>query len=278
MTGTALLPFVDAATQAALAGGSAIMQVYAGQFQVEWKADRSPITLADRNAHAAIEAALASTALPVMSEEGRAIPVHERQAWPLYWLVDPLDGTKEFIARNGEFAVCIALMLTDTDVRSPLGNASPVAGVVYSPVSDVLYFAWAAGGAYRQYDAATHGALPAYERVAMSTRLPLASSARAYTILASRSHRSPETEAFIRREEEQYGRVELAFMGSARKFGLMAEGAADAYPRYAPTMEWDTAAGQIICSEAGKQLIDVTTDAPMRYNKNEPVNNWFIVQ
>ena len=166
MTGTALLPFVDAAIQAALAGGSAIMQVYAGQFQVEWKADRSPITLADRNAHAAIEAALASTALPVMSEEGRAIPVHERQAWPLYWLVDPLDGTKEFIARNGEFAVCIALMLTDTDVRFPLGNASPVVGVVYSPVSDVLYFAWAAGGAYRQYDAPTHGALPAYERVA----------------------------------------------------------------------------------------------------------------
>ncbi|MBX2973853.1 MAG: 3'(2'),5'-bisphosphate nucleotidase CysQ [Flavobacteriales bacterium] len=278
MTGPALLPFVDAAIHAAIAGGRAIMQVYAGDFGVEWKADRSPLTQADRDSHDAIAQALAPTALPVMSEEGRSIPAHERQGWPHYWLVDPLDGTKEFIARNGEFAVCIALMRTDTGVRSPMGNASPVAGVVYAPVGDVLYFAWEGGGCWRQQQAATHAALRTYERAAMSTRLPLAQDARAYTVLASRSHRSPETEAFIRHEQQAHGTVELAFMGSARKFGLMAEGSADAYPRYAPTMEWDTAAGQIICSEAGRNVIDVTTDAPMRYNKNEPVNNWFIVQ
>lgn len=278
MTGPHPPPLLDAAIRAALAGGQAIMEVYANAFDVYLKADRSPLTQADRNAHTAIEQALAGTGLPVHSEEGRSIPPEERQAWPHYWLVDPLDGTKEFVARNDEFAVCIALMRSDTDTRSPLGNAEPVAGVVYAPVTDVLYFAWHGGGAYRQAGAATHQALPAYERVAMSTRLPLAQPARPFTILASRSHRSPETEAYIRQREREHGHVAFSFTGSAIKFGLMAEGAADAYPRYAPTMEWDTAAGQIICSEAGKDLIDVTTDAPMRYNKNEPVNNWFIVQ
>jgi 3'(2'), 5'-bisphosphate nucleotidase len=112
----------------------------------------------------------------------------------------------------------------------------------------------------------------------MSLRLPLAHEPRAYSILASRSHRSPETAAFIQRKEEEHGTVTLAFIGSALKFGRMAEGAADAYPRYAPTMEWDTAAGQIICTEAGRQLLDVTTNAPLRYNKQEPVNDWFTVQ
>lgn len=278
MTGPALLPFVDAAVRAAFAAGRAIMEVYAGPFDVELKADRSPLTKADRNAHAAIERALASTELPVISEEGSPVPVTERQAWGHYWLVDPLDGTKEFVQRNDEFTVNIALMSNTTGVRDPLGIAHPLVGVLYAPVTDVLYFAWQDGGAYRQNAAATHGSLPAYERAAMSTRLPIAHPERAFTILASRSHRSPETEAFIARKQQEHDTVAFAFMGSALKFGLMAEGTADAYPRYAPTMEWDTAAGQIICTEAGRQLIDVTTNAPMRYNKNEPVNNWFIVQ
>ena len=278
MTGPALLPFVDAAIHAAIVGGRAIKQEYANDSDVQWKADRSPLTKADRDSHTAIEQALATTALPVMSEEGRHIPVAERQAWTHYWLVDPLDGTKEFIARNDQFAVCIALMRSDTGTTSPLGNATPVLGVIYGPVDDLLYFAWEGGGAWRQQAAATHQALPAYERAAMSTRLPIAHEPRTYSILASRSHRSPETEAFIHRRQQEHGNVSLAFVGSALKFGRMAEGAADAYPRYTPTMEWDTAAGQIICTEAGRQLIDVTTDAPMRYNKNEPVNNAFIVQ
>lgn len=278
MTGPDPLPHLDAAIRAAFSGGRAIMDVYAKDLDVQLKADRSPLTQADRNAHAAIEQVLTPTALPVLSEEGRSITAAERQAWRHYWLVDPLDGTKEFIRRNDEFAVCIALMRSDTAVRSPLGNASPVIGVIYAPVADVLYFAWEGGGAWRQQAAATHGILPAYERVAMSTRLPIAEPRTAYTILASRSHRSPETEAFIHRKQQEHGRVSFSFIGSALKFGLMAEGAADAYPRYTPTMEWDTAAGQVICSEAGRRLTDVTTGEPMRYNKHELVNNWFIVQ
>lgn len=278
MSGAALMSLVDAAIQAAFAGGSAILEVYAGPFDVELKTDHSPLTLADRNAHTVIERSLSHTGLPILSEEGATVPVSDRQRWHRYWLVDPLDGTKEFVKRNGEFTVNIALMERDDHPSGPLGSAGPLAGVIYAPVKDVLYFAWKGGGSYRMHGAATRSAIAAYERVAMSTRLPAAEPRAAYTVLASRSHRSPETEAFIQRKEQEHGTLAFTFMGSALKFGLMAEGVADVYPRYAPTMEWDTAAGQIICTEAGRQLIDVTTNAPMRYNKNELVNNWFIVQ
>ena len=278
MTENALQPLLDAAIHAAFAAGRAVMSVYGTEFDVDVKADDSPLTRADRDAHAAIKRILDGTGLPVMSEEGRSIPAAERQAWAQYWLVDPLDGTKEFIRRNGEFAVCIALMQADTRNKAPQGNAIPIAGVVYGPVNDVLYFAWEGGGAYRQQRAATQAALPTYERAAMSTRLPLTRTERAHTILASRSHRSAETEAYIEEQRAAHGEVAFAFIGSALKFGLLAEGSADVYPRHAPTMEWDTAAGQIICTEAGRNLIDLTTKAPMRYNKQEPVNNWFIVQ
>ena len=120
--------------------------------------------------------------------------------------------------------------------------------------------------------------MSAYERAARSVRLPMPRSRDTYTIVASRSHQSAETDAFIRQAEQQHGKVELTSMGSALKICLVAEGAADVYPRYAPTMEWDTAAGHAICVEAGRELFDVITNAPMRYNKNELVNNWFIVQ
>ena len=272
------MPLLDVAIEAAFAGGAAIMEVYAHEFTVEQKADRSPLTEADRRSHIAIQQVLQSTGLPVLSEEGTDVPLEQRQEWERYWLVDPLDGTKEFIKRNGEFAVCIALMKRDSEPAGVLGAATPIAGVVYSPVQDKLYFAATGEGSFCCVDAATRKGISAYERVAMSTRLPIGPPPSTYTILASRSHKSPETEAFIEKQEKERGEVALTSMGSALKFGLVAEGKADAYPRYAPTMEWDTAAGQIICTEAGKQLIDLTTNAPMRYNKHELVNNWFIVQ
>ena len=268
---------IDVATKAALDAGREILDVYASAFAVEHKDDRSPLTEADKRAHRAIVSALAVTGLPVLSEEGKAIGPEERQAWERYWLVDPLDGTKEFIKRNGEFTVNIALMARDGLPTGPLGAARPIGGVLYVPVRDILYFAWEAGGAYRLDRAATHRAASAYERAAMADRLPLHHERAAFTIVASRSHKSPETEAYIQRMEEEHGAIALTSMGSALKICLVAEGAADAYPRYAPTMEWDTAAGHAIVNEAGLQLLDVTTDAPMRYNKYELVNNWFIV-
>lgn len=268
---------VNAGITASLAAGKEILSVYDGHIEVQLKDDRSPLTEADRRAHKAIVAVLEGTGLPVLSEEGRSLEVGERQRWDRYWLVDPLDGTKEFIKRNGEFTVNIALMERDGRPGGPMGTSSPIAGVLFVPVKDVLYFAWNGGGAYRQ-ERATLASGDTYERAAMAHRLPIHTERNAYTIVASRSHQSPETEAFISRAQEEHGSVELANMGSALKICLVAEGAADVYPRYAPTMEWDTAAGHAIANEAGCTLIDVTTNAPMRYNKHELVNNWFIVQ
>ncbi|MEX1133065.1 MAG: 3'(2'),5'-bisphosphate nucleotidase CysQ [Flavobacteriales bacterium] len=269
---------LEAGIEAALAAGREILDVYGSAFAVELKDDRSPLTEADKRAHRAIAAVLERTGLPVLSEEGRSIAPEERQHWKRYWLVDPLDGTKEFVKRNGEFTVNIALMERDGEPAGPLGAAAPIGGVLYVPVKDVLYFAWQGKGAYRQNGAATLATASAYERAAQATRLPVVGANRSYTIVASRSHQSPETEAFIRRAEEEHGTVQLTSMGSALKICLVAEGAADVYPRYAPTMEWDTAAGHAIANEAGHELIDVSTNAAMRYNKHELVNNWFIVQ
>ncbi|MBL7956798.1 MAG: 3'(2'),5'-bisphosphate nucleotidase CysQ [Flavobacteriales bacterium] len=272
-----MTPLMNAAIEAALAAGREILAVYGTDFTTEQKADKSPLTEADKRAHQAIAAALLPTGLPVLSEEGKEVDLEERQRWQRYWLVDPLDGTKEFIKRNGEFTVNIALMERDGQPQGPLGSARPISGVLYAPVKDQLFFAWQGGGAYRQ-NAATSKGGSAYERALSAERLPVPHALDAFTIVASRSHQSPETEAYIARMEQEHGRVSLTSMGSALKICLVAVGAADAYPRYAPTMEWDTAAGHAIANEAGKRLIDITTNEPMRYNKASLVNNWFIVQ
>ena len=273
-----LIPLIDAAVAAAFAAGREILAVYGTDFTAEQKADKSPLTEADKRAHRAISSALAVTGLPVLSEEGRTIEPLERQPWQRFWLVDPLDGTKEFIKRNGEFTVNIALMERDAAPASSLGTSTPIGAVLYVPVKDTLYFSWNGGGAYRIDRAGTHCTTSALKLAALAQRLPLPMSRDTYTIVASRSHSSPDTETFIKRMQEKHGRVDLVSMGSALKICLVAEGAADVYPRYAPTMEWDTAAGHAIANEAGKQLIDISTNEPMRYNKASLVNNWFIVQ
>lgn len=269
---------MDRAIAATFAAGGEILEIYGRPISVELKEDCSPLTEADKRAHAAIIGELAPTGLPVLSEEGREIPVPERQAWERYWLVDPLDGTKEFIKRNGEFTVNIALMERDGLSPGPLGATTPIAAALYVPVKDTLFFSWRGGGSYRLDRARTRGTTSALKLAALAQRLPLSMPLRPFTIVASRSHNSPDTEAYIARMKEQHGEVSITSMGSALKICLVAEGAADAYPRYAPTMEWDTAAGHAIANEAGRTLIDVTTDAPMRYNKHSLVNNWFIVQ
>lgn len=269
---------LDAALAAAFQAGQAIMDVYSRPIDVELKEDHTPLTEADKRAHAAIVKRLAATGLPVLSEEGAKTPVAARQAWPQYWLVDPLDGTKEFIKRNGEFTVNIALMARDDQPVGALGSHRPLAGILYVPAKEVLYFAWQGGGAYRIGPITTLGDRTAYELAASADRLPMEHRLNAFTIVASRSHPSPDTQAYIERMRQEHGTVELVSMGSALKICLVAEGAANAYPRYAPTMEWDTAAGHAIANEAGKQLIDLSTDAPMRYNKNNLLNQWFIVQ
>lgn len=275
---SALQPLMDHAIAAAFAASREILDVYSRPINVELKDDRSPLTEADKRAHAAIAKELAKTGLPVLSEEGKSNDPKDRQAWQRYWLVDPLDGTKEFIKRNGEFTVNIALMERDAQPAGPLGAAVPIAGVLYVPVKDILYFAWQGGGSYRLDNAASLALTDTAKAAAKATRLPMANSRKAFTIVASRSHASPDTDAYIKKMEKEHGSVETVSMGSALKICLVAEGAADAYPRYAPTMEWDTAAGHAIVNEAGKTLVDVSTGQPMRYNKHELLNQWFIVQ
>jgi 3'(2'), 5'-bisphosphate nucleotidase len=264
---------VNTAIEAALAAGQEILAVYGTDFGTEHKPDHSPITEADRKAHVVIRNVLAGTALPVVSEEGRIATPAERSAWSSYWLVDPLDGTREFVQRNGQFTVNIALM-----ARSEAGGSTPVAGVLYAPVPDTLYFAWQGGGAHRSDRAMTQPRIDFVERTRMSESLPTTQRSGTFTILASRSHRDAATEAYIRSKEHEHGRVAVTPMGSALKFGLMAEGAADAYPRFGPTMEWDTAAGQAICEEAGLQVVDLTTGATLSYDKHDLMNPPFIVR
>lgn len=257
------------AINAALRAGEAIMEVYGMEdFQVQTKSDDSPLTIADQNANAAIEHFLKHTGLPILSEEGLHTPYEERKSWKHFWLVDPLDGTKEFIKRNGEFTVNIAL----------IANTRPVLGVIYAPVTQALYFASEEVGSFRHIHPKAKGVVYTSlgELTGESERLPLPLPRKRFTVVASRSHSSPETSSFIEHLRDMYGNIAFASSGSSLKLCLIAEGTADAYPRFTNTMEWDTAAGQAIAELAGKYVIDQSTHRPLTYNKPDLRNNWFI--
>lgn len=239
--------------------GAAILEVYRrDDHGVQHKADESPLTAADLAAHHLIMAALhkLTPALPVLSEESADVPWSRRQTWERYWLVDPLDGTKEFINRNGEFTVNIAL----------IESGVPVLGVVYVPTLDLLYSGAQGLGAVKD------------ER-GQSTRIATAKVQPAQTqlrVVASRRHGGDELEAWIARVGRRFSAIELVSMGSSLKICLVAEGRADIYPRLAPTSEWDTAAAQAILEAAGGVLTD-TAFRPYRYNcKEELLNPHFL--
>ncbi|HSO17900.1 MAG TPA: 3'(2'),5'-bisphosphate nucleotidase CysQ [Desulfosarcina sp.] len=264
------------AVKSALAAGRAILGVYeSDEFQVEQKADDSPLTLADRRAHAIIKTALADSGVPVLSEEGRDIPFAERRRWPRMWIVDPLDGTKEFIKRNGEFTVNIALAEA----------GAPTMGVVFVPVADCLYFADRDLGAYRieAINRAGAEAVDAADNldplVERAVRLPVPRDPdRPFTIMGSRSHATPELEAYVEEMRRQHGTVDFISAGSSLKICRVAEGRADVYPRLGPTMEWDTAAGQAVAVAGGARVVRHDDGRPLAYNKENLLNPWFIVE
>ena len=195
------------------------------------------------------------------------MPFSERQGWEALWIVDPVDGTKEFIKRNGEFTVNVAL------VR----DGRVAGGVVLAPVLGHAYVGVVGEGAWRLEVAM--GEAPSVD-AAWARRLSLpfeARDGRPFTVVASRSHMSPETEAYVEEARMKHGEVDLISKGSSLKLCMVAEGTADAYPRFAPTMEWDTAAGQAVCEAAGCEVIDQNTHEPMRYNREELLNAWFLV-
>ena len=259
------------AIDAALCAGKDILSIYndpASDFQIEKKADNSPLTIADKKAHATIAGYLQNTPYPLLSEEGKHLPYTERCAWTTLWIVDPLDGTKEFIKRNGEFTVNIAL------VR----NSVPVMGIIYLPVKKELYFVEETLGAYKLSDVTARGGASLEELTAKAVRLPIKDSRDKFVIVASRSHLSPETEDYIEEMKRCHSDVELISSGSSIKICLVAEGKADVYPRFAPTMEWDTAAGHAIARAAGMEVYQAGKEEPLRYNKEDLLNPWFIVE
>jgi 3'(2'), 5'-bisphosphate nucleotidase len=268
---------------AAKRAGEAILEVYNSDFAVERKDDNSPLTLADKRSHEIIMDDLRKTVaiknskhthnnltLPILSEEGRDIPYDERKVWGYFWLVDPLDGTKEFIKRNGEFTVNIAL----------IHKNNPVLGVIYVPVKDTFYFAATSIGAYKLTNTKiVTGKLSMKELLDKSQRLPISTNDKkaSLTIIGSRSHATKEFSEFIEHMKEKHGEVELISAGSSLKFCLVAEGIADVYPRFGPTMEWDTAAGQVIVEQVEGRVIDIQTKEPLRYNKRNLLNPFFII-
>jgi 3'(2'), 5'-bisphosphate nucleotidase len=235
--------------------GNTIMKVYRQDFEVEYKQDNSPLTVADKKANDIIEIGLnqLSVSLPILSEEGKEAPYEDRKYWEYFWLVDPLDGTKEFVKKNGEFTVNIALIHKDT----------PVLGVVYAPALDVCYWAKKDEGAFKDGE-----------------RLPLKTAGQrgTYKIVASRSHMSDETQAFIDAIDTQKEK-ELISIGSSLKICLVAEGEADIYPRLSPTMEWDTGAAHAITLESDIRLEKFKNKRYLKhlYNKQNILNAYFVV-
>ncbi|BCX82042.1 3'(2'), 5'-bisphosphate nucleotidase [Methylomarinovum caldicuralii] len=241
-----LTPVIDTARWA----GQRIMKIYASDFNVAFKDDRSPLTAADTAAHRCIVDSLSrlDPAFPILSEEASDLPYEERCQWRTYWLVDPLDGTKEFIHRNGQFTVNIALV----------HDHEPVLGVVYVPAEGTLYYGAAGQGAFKQV--ADGSPQPIRVRKPVPERL---------VIVGSRSHQTPEFAEYLRRLDGDY---ELISIGSSLKFCLVAEGSADLYPRLGPTSEWDTAAAHCVVVQAGGFVVDLS-GKPLRYNTKASVLN-----
>jgi 3'(2'), 5'-bisphosphate nucleotidase len=258
---------LHSAITAALEAGKAILEIYqSGVFDVQVKGDNSPLTKADLASHQKIVAYLEKTNIPILSEEGKAIPYTERKGWKQLWIVDPIDGTKEFIKRNGEFTVNIAF----------IENNQPSIGVIFVPVTKDLYFSTREKGAFKlSVDLENYNVTTI---VSKGNKLPLKRETETFTIVASRSHMSQETAAYVQEMRMKHGDVKLISKGSSLKLCMVAEGQADCYPRFAPTMEWDTAAGQAICEHAGFKVIDWKTKEPMLYNREELLNHWFLVK
>jgi 3'(2'), 5'-bisphosphate nucleotidase len=265
-----LTPLVHAAVAAAVTAGLRALEIYNQDFSVETKDDDSPLTQADRDAHEIIISRLRTFELPVLSEEGREIPYDRRLAWEQFWMVDPLDGTKEFVKRNGEFTINIALIY----------RQSPVLGVVYVPVSQRLYFAAQGMGAFRcdltDQPFILNGSFADLLSCSRRLRADVAGD-RPYTIVGSRSHVTLELEAYVAEKRRRHDVVDFISAGSSLKFCLVAEGKADVYPRMGPTMEWDTAAGHVVAETAGATVVRADNGKPLLYNKPELLNPWFIV-
>ena len=234
--------------------GNEIMEIYQKNFHIEYKDDKSPLTQADTKSNEIICNALMNLypKIPILSEENKIIDFEERQGWEYYWCIDPIDGTKEFIKKNGEFTVNIAL----------IHNNSPILGVVYAPALGDMYYAKQGEGAFKNNDK-------------LPLKININKEEKMY-VVASKSHLSIETQEFI--DSLNTKKIEQVSKGSSLKLCMVAEGLADIYPRLAPTMEWDTAAADAIVRESGKMTYQYDNNKFLEYNKENLLNPWFVVK
>ncbi|MEO9891015.1 3'(2'),5'-bisphosphate nucleotidase CysQ [Aurantibacter sp.] len=257
------------AIEASIDAGIAILDVYnRPDFNKELKEDKSPLTEADLTANSIINSFLEKTIYPIISEENKNEDFTIRKNWEYCWIVDPLDGTKEFIKKNGEFTVNIALVI----------NGIPEIGVIYVPVTRELYYASVTNKkAYKTQLDPLHNIngnlFNASDRINPNQKVK-----NKLRIVGSRSHMNQDTLDFIEKKKEDFETIEIVSKGSSLKFCLVAEGKADIYPRFAPTMEWDTAAGQAICMAAGFNVISKETGENLSYNKKNLLNPYFEVR
>jgi 3'(2'), 5'-bisphosphate nucleotidase len=255
------------AIKASLEAGDVIMKIYDTPFDVELKDDKSPLTEADKQANDIINSHLKPTNVPIISEENKQTDYSIRKTWDTCWVVDPVDGTKEFIKRNGEFTVNIALV----------SKQKPILGVIYVPATKVLYVADVNTKTAFKAELKSHNTtVEAVIEMAQPLK-PQSLSDTLVRVVGSRSHMSQETLDFTETLKKEGNDVEIVSKGSSLKFCLIAEGNADVYPRFAPTMEWDTAAGQAICNAVGVEVISKETDKSLLYNKENLLNPWFLV-
>lgn len=267
MTGILEQKNLQIAIKAALLAGDVIMQVYDTAFNVEIKDDKSPLTEADKKANDVINSFLKDTDIPIISEENKQTDFETRNQWSTCWVVDPVDGTKEFIKRNGEFTVNIAL----------ISKGKPLLGVIYVPATKTIYFGDVPKKRGFKAQLTSHQT-PLDELISkMSPLNPKSNDGSTVQVVGSRSHMSSETLDFIDTIKQSGKEVEVVSKGSSLKFCLVAEGNADVYPRFAPTMEWDTAAGHAICNAVGLEVISKETNEPLLYNKENLLNPWFVV-
>ncbi len=255
--------YLEIAIKASFKAAKEVMSIYdSGEFDVEMKSDNSPLTIADKTAHTIIKEELEKTGIPILSEEGQHLPYKERKHWDKLWIVDPIDGTKEFIKKSGEFTINIAL----------IEQQKPILGVIYAPALAVLYW----GGQSGSYKLTEVQGFKEFEyKLDSREKLPLTHTNETFTIAASKSHLTNTTKDFIDQKRSVYRDVEIISKGSSLKICMVAEGVVDCYPRFGTTMEWDTAAGHAVCVNADAEITDLN-QIPLLYNKKDLRNADFL--
>ena len=259
---------LEIAVQASIEAGFKVLEIYKDDFDVILKSDKSPLTIADTASNDIITAHLEKTGIPILSEEGKEVSFEERSTWAYFWMVDPLDGTKEFVKRNGEFTINVALV----------HQQKVIAGVVFAPVLKDLYFGSVEMASVKiEKIQENESSSSLDELLSRAISIPVKDEARAFTVVASKSHMTSETEEFINDLKKTHSEISIISKGSSLKICMVGEGAADVYPRFAPTMEWDTAAGHAVVKFAGGNIMNNENKSELLYNKKSLLNPWFIV-